>query len=224
MATENQANTSHSNIEIKISRTNLPVPVVQGIHLHSIYNPVKEAESLMQKHEESLQKQTRVLVMGLGFGYHLSELERILARYHREWEIFVIEADPQMYYEFQKHRPCEISDRVQIICASDVNEIYDNIDLIRFMAEKPFVLPHSASFNLREDYFKSFMSFEASTRIDRVAQKVQNDALRAHILNLGQHDEDFEQALEARLNSGKLSANDFLLGALATLSAAGANS
>jgi hypothetical protein len=38
--------------EIKTSRNGLTVPVVNGIHLHSIYNPIKEAEAFATSFKE----------------------------------------------------------------------------------------------------------------------------------------------------------------------------
>ena len=37
------------NYEIKTSRTEQKIPVVNGVHLHSIYNPFKEAEALIEQ-------------------------------------------------------------------------------------------------------------------------------------------------------------------------------
>ena len=40
---------NQNTIEIKESKTGLPIPVVNGVHLHSSYNPTKEAESFVEK-------------------------------------------------------------------------------------------------------------------------------------------------------------------------------
>ena len=44
------------SIEVKQSKTNLPVPVINGIHLHSIYNPEREAENFGQNKLSELKK------------------------------------------------------------------------------------------------------------------------------------------------------------------------
>lgn len=220
MAIAFDANSS-TNIEIKEARNQALVPVVEGIHLHSIYNPIREAESFIAKNDDALKTQNRVLVFGLGFGYHVAALEQLLSRYHQNWQIYVIEPEPKMVQLFNTKKPCELSEKTHIISATQINEVYDNMDLIRFMAEKPLVIAHPATFNLREGYFKNFMSYEASNRIDAVASKVQDYDLSNYIKTLGEDHDDFIEAVNFKLNSGDLNHHDYLLGIFATISGNG---
>lgn len=218
----NQTNDSlpfHAPIDIKMSRVDTPVPVVEGIHLHSIYNPVKEAEGLIQKFETQLQSQNRVLVLGLGFGYHVWCLEALLGRIHENWKIIIIEPDPRLRDEFNRLMPVELSAHTRIVSCNQVAEYYDDMDLVHFMASKPLVMAHPATFNLRETFFKNFMSFQASNNISDVASKVSDQEMRNHILALGERTADFDEELAQRLQGNKLSAHDYLLGAFAELTA-----
>ena len=54
-----------TSYEIKHSRTEQKVPIVNGVHLHSIYNPDKEAESLLNAQIENLKNKNEVLILGL---------------------------------------------------------------------------------------------------------------------------------------------------------------
>ena len=80
---DNKPIINKSKIEVKKSKVETPVPVVDGIHLHSIYNPAKEAETFIGKYNENLSKQNSVLVLGLGFGYHVWQLESELRKHHQ---------------------------------------------------------------------------------------------------------------------------------------------
>lgn len=214
MANDQHTTDTHfSPIEVKLSRTQTPIPVVETIHLHSIYNPNKEAEGLIQKHEETLTQSNRILVLGLGFGYHVWALESFMGKHHNAWEIVVVEPDPKMVELFNENAPVEFSQNVKVVTNTNIAGFYDNLELVRFMATKPTLLAHPASFNLREVFFKNFMSFQASNRIADVAQKIENSNLRNHLLTLGMGHDDFDHEVSMHLQSGPLNQQDYLLGA-----------
>tara|TARA_R110000868_G_scaffold97619_7_gene268605 strand:- start:986 stop:1666 length:681 start_codon:yes stop_codon:yes gene_type:complete len=200
-----------SPIEVKLSKSNTPVPVVDGIHLHSIYNPSKEAVGLIAKYEEAIAKQNKILVLGLGFGYHVWQLESILGRLHKNFEVIVIEPDIRMYDSFKKHAPVEFSNKTRIVSANTISEFYDDINLVKFMAGKPLVVPHAASFNLREDFFKKFMSFNASNELSDVVSKVHDVNLRNYLLSLGEPSDDFDTAISRKSGHQKLAHQDHFL-------------
>ncbi|MEI8346869.1 MAG: hypothetical protein WCG27_05350, partial [Pseudomonadota bacterium] len=62
-----------STFEIKYSKTNHPIPVINGVHLHSVYNPIKEAETFISKQEKILKEKNHILFLGLGFGHHIDQ-------------------------------------------------------------------------------------------------------------------------------------------------------
>ncbi|HID96218.1 MAG TPA: hypothetical protein EYP53_09230 [Candidatus Latescibacteria bacterium] len=77
-------------IEVKISKIGLPVPKIGRISLHSSYDPLGEAEILIrsQMPEGDGPGKKAILVLGLGFGYHIKEL---LKRVETQTPIFVVE-------------------------------------------------------------------------------------------------------------------------------------
>ncbi|PIP90996.1 MAG: hypothetical protein COW01_15170 [Bdellovibrionales bacterium CG12_big_fil_rev_8_21_14_0_65_38_15] len=208
---DNKPIINKSKIEVKKSKVETPVPVVDGIHLHSIYNPAKEAETFIGKYNENLSKQNSVLVLGLGFGYHVWQLESELRKHHQTWNIYVIEPNTQMTEEFKKFRPVEFSSNTRVISGENVSDYYDDINLVKFMASKPLVIPHAASFNLSEGFFKNFMSYQASTKLEDVSRKLEDTNLGKYLLSLGEPDEDITNVLR-QLNLKKyLNANDHFL-------------
>ena len=200
-----------SPIEVKLSKSNTSVPVVDGIHLHSIYNPSKEAVGLIAKYEEALKSQSKILVLGLGFGYHVWQLESLLGRLQKNWEIVVIEPDVRMHEAFKKHAPVEFSNRTRIVSENSISEFYDDIKLVRFMAAKPLLIPHAASFNLREDFFKKFMSFNASNELSDVVSKVHDVNLRNYLLSLGEPTDDFDTAISRGKSQANLAHQDHFI-------------
>lgn len=67
--------------EVVSSRTGCPVPIVQGVTLHSRYDPVAEGEAWADAAAERLktaEPSSSPIVLGLGFGYHIRPLVRMV--------------------------------------------------------------------------------------------------------------------------------------------------
>ncbi len=60
------------NVKVSMSKEGLPVPQIAGISLHSKYHPGKEALQLTQGFQ--VRNDSRTVVFGLGFGYHILPL------------------------------------------------------------------------------------------------------------------------------------------------------
>ena len=63
------------NIIVNFSRDGLPIPQVAGISLHSQYYPIKEAEQISR--DFKVYDDSRTVVLGLGFGYHILSLLKL---------------------------------------------------------------------------------------------------------------------------------------------------
>ena len=59
--------------EIKESKNGLKVPVIDGVYLHSIYDPQTEGKALLKRHQDSFEEKSSILILGLGYGYHIEE-------------------------------------------------------------------------------------------------------------------------------------------------------
>ncbi len=85
--------TSNSNIEILLSKSRQPVPVIDSVTLHSRYDPVNEAHKFVQKID--ILKKGPGMVFGLGFGYHIKELLK-----KRSGRLLVIEPSMDLFKRF----------------------------------------------------------------------------------------------------------------------------
>ena len=86
------------HIKIKLSKSGHKIPIINQIHLHSAYNPIKEAETIFKKNEEQIKSNANLLVLGLGFGYHVIEFARNLRSiYGEDFKIFVLEPGVEIY-------------------------------------------------------------------------------------------------------------------------------
>ena len=67
----------NSTISLEVARNGSPVPTINGIYLHSIYDPEKEADAFVETYERQLTQKNHVLILGLGFGYHVEKISRV---------------------------------------------------------------------------------------------------------------------------------------------------
>jgi hypothetical protein len=154
--------------EVKTSRTEHKVPVVNGVHLHSIYNPLKEAEALVTAQMENLKKKKEVLILGLGFSYHVNAVTEYLANFHGDdFKVIVIEPNIEVY-EDCINRNLINKKNVLIYSGFTSKELYSDLDLVHFLLRKPAIIAHPPSFNLYQNYFKDILTFEAPEQIKSI--------------------------------------------------------
>ncbi len=154
--------------EVKTSRTEHQVPVVNGVHLHSIYNPLKEAEALVSVQIDNLKKKKEVLILGLGFSYHVNAVTEFLAHFHGDdFKVIVIEPNIEVY-EDCINRNLINKKNVLIYSGFTSKELYSDLDLVHFLLRKPAIIAHPPSFNLYQNYFKDILTFEAPEQIKSI--------------------------------------------------------
>ena len=139
------------------------VPVIRGVPLHSLHNPRREAEVFANNHLAHLSKTANVLVLGLGFGYHIEEMSKILGLRHKEGRILVIEAHPELVRLWQSYQ--KNTCKAEVISATNVDELYANKDLCKFLLNKPVVIIHQASFESAKSFYQSFLTRRASSHL-----------------------------------------------------------
>lgn len=167
--------------EIKSSRTEQKIPVINGVHLHSIYNPYKEAEALVEKHLDSLNAKSEVLILGLGFAYHVNEIIETLTKAHGDkFKIIVIEPNINVYNDCIELGLLN-KKNVLIYAGFTAKELYSDIDLIQFLLKKPTVIAHPPSFNLYQIYFKNFLTYEAPKTIGASQDYIAHDAVKRYL-------------------------------------------
>lgn len=203
-----------SSYEIKTSRTQQKVPVVNGVHLHSIYNPFKEAESLIEANIESLRSKNEVLILGLGFAYHVNSIIEKLSEIHgNNFKVIVIEPNNNV------HQDCIAFDllnkkNILVYSGFSAEELYSDLDLIHFLLRKPAIIAHPPSFNLYQYYFKTFLTFEAPKQIVDILRFTQEDTIKNYLSTFDKN-KNFEQVIFKELPlQNEFKSLDFLAMAL----------
>lgn len=166
----------NSNYEIEKSRTGLPVPVINGVYLHSIYNPQKEAQALAENYSDLLKTKNAILILGLGFGYHVNEIASLVRKNFDQYQIIVIEPNTKLVEEFVQHSAFD-DENIKIINVSKASRLYHNQEFVQFLMRKPCVIKHEASFSINKEFFTSFLSFKAETKISDY-QSLLNDTAK----------------------------------------------
>lgn len=77
-----------SSYEIVTAKNSTPSMKINNIRLHSFYDPAEEAVSWVRHYAEEIDGASRIIVLGFGLGYHITELCRVTDK-----EIVVVEPD-----------------------------------------------------------------------------------------------------------------------------------
>lgn len=201
----------NSQYELQPSRNGLTVPVINGVYLHSIYNPIKEAEAFGKAQEKNLIHKNKVLVLGLGFGYHVEEIAKILNQNHKDFEIIILEPNQKLVDDFISTRNFE-DKNIKIICTQKVRELFSNWDFIEFLMQKPCIIKHDTSFILEKDFFTGFLGYKAPKDILNFKSLLSVEAKDSFN---SRESRDFESFISDIKESGKIKdKNEFLLLAL----------
>ena len=169
-------------VEIVQSKTDHPVPVINGIYLHSKSNPIKEAEGFVLQNNESLSKSENVLLFGLGFAYHLNPLEnKMKALYDQDYSIYVIEPRQDIYQECLNRNLFRPSPRTKVFCRNSLSDYFQDKILIDFMSKRPTVIAHPASLGLHESFFKRFMAYQSPANLAEIIKFVENNDLKNYL-------------------------------------------
>jgi hypothetical protein len=142
----------------KESKNGYKIPVLNDVYLHSIYNPIKEAKTFVTNNLHQIKRNSKFLVLGLGYGYHINELVREVK--DQDYTIYVVEPCAEL---IQNYKADTILSNKRIII-KELNSqlgLYQDEDFVDFLSEKPSILMHSTSFNMHQKIFKTFLEFQA---------------------------------------------------------------
>jgi hypothetical protein len=174
---------SDLSIEIKTSKNERPIPVVNGVHLHSMYNPEKEAESFADKNLDLLKDKKNILVLGLGFAYHLETLLDRMNKLNANKKNHIIVIDPsiELFEECRKNKRLVNSEQIEYICGVGIKQLFTNQYFVNFLLQNPGVIAHPASFSLHKEYFSNFLDYKASTYLEDIEQNIVGEGLKTYI-------------------------------------------
>lgn len=139
------------------------VPCINGVNLHSLHNPRREAEVFASNHLAHLSKSPFALILGLGFGYHIEEIAKIMRLRHKNFKIAVVEAVPELARLVNSYRG-QIED-ADIYASRDVSSLWENTKFGKFLLEKPVVIIHPSSFAISKTYYENFLARRAPQTI-----------------------------------------------------------
>lgn len=197
-----------TTFEIKTSRNGLPVPVVKGIHLHSVYNPAKEAEAFAEKYIDTLKANNHVLILGLGFGYHIDQIERLLSENHEHFNILVLEPNIKVAEGFKTYRAFKNSS-ITILNSNNVEQLFKSSEFISFLRQKPAIIKHDPSFNIEKKFYTSFLKYKAPTHVQAYREDL-SETLQMYFSDFSDLEKPVSEVInEIKVNRGIRSRFDF---------------
>lgn len=121
--------------------------------IHSLYDPEKEAETLVKTCE--IDGQGIIVVLGLGMGYHVNELHKRFP----QAEIVVVEADTEIYELFRQHG-VTLDSNIKILYGLPPDKALGEITRLQIKnGFKPLsIFCLSSEITAYEDYYKHILN------------------------------------------------------------------
>lgn len=143
---------SAEDINIIISKKGLPSLKIGNITLHSLYDPVKEAEDWIRYYHERIRNTSSIIILGFGLGHHISGLSEVvdadLIVYEPRLDILKTAFE---YTDFTHLFP-----RLRIMTGYEIPETGKDF----------IILEHKPSVSLNPDYFEKIrLRLKAGLRI-----------------------------------------------------------
>ncbi len=205
---------SIESFQIKYAKTGQAVPVINDVHLHSIYYPIREADAFINKNLSFVGDKKHVLVLGLGYGYHINSLSKYLFNKHGDnYEICVVEPLLQLVADVSALSLVN-QDKIKIFSERSIVDLFDNVDLVNFLIKRPAVLAYPASFNLCSKYFKAFLEYRASSESSEIHKRLCDESLKVFFtqtIDSANGDKTYSERINEKINLSKI---DFLFLAL----------
>lgn len=153
-----------NHYEIIFSKSKKKIIYGDKTYFGSIFNPEKEAKNLVQEYEEKIKTNKNILILGLASGYHVVEIEKLMAKYHHDFLIYVLEPSVEII-KLNNEIHLFNQEKIKIIQLSEQAEIFSNVDFIMFLNEHPVIMKQPVSFLKFSEIFKKFLTYRASNKI-----------------------------------------------------------
>lgn len=168
--------------EITQSKTGKWIPIINDVHLHSSFDPHKEAEALADRHEQTLKDKKNILILGLGFAHHVESICGRLQKYHgKDFMVSVIEPCQETISRWREIYPKSLGENVKIYQENIPQDLYAKAELVEFLTLKPGVISHPASFNLYSEYFKAYLTHMAPLKISCIQELIKDKAIQDYL-------------------------------------------
>ncbi|MDH4469063.1 MAG: hypothetical protein QE271_13475 [Bacteriovoracaceae bacterium] len=181
------------------------VPVVDGVYMHSMLDPIKEANSFAEQYSDEIQKNPMGIVLGVGFGYHFHALIEKYKLFHgdkTQWKLAVIESDPRNilnYLEYQSRIFPEMVSSIQIFCAP-VEKLYQDKLFLDLLLKKPQIIPHKPSYQKDLQYYHSVLKFKRNNSMKSVAPLLNRNLKEYFQISIPENLDYFEYLKNAELS------------------------
>jgi hypothetical protein len=146
-------------IKLHTTKSKDIVPIVNDVPVHSLLNPVREAEVFATNFMSQLSTNPNVLILGLGFGYHVEEIERLLNLKHKVYQISVIEGISDLALSCQSYR--HLNPKISVFSNPNPEDIFFNQEFCEFLLKKPTLVMHPVLYKLNETYYRKILSRRA---------------------------------------------------------------
>ncbi|MFH1863071.1 MAG: glycosyltransferase [bacterium] len=168
LAAELRRSFQENPLEIRFSKAGLPVPVIEKKCLHSSFDPHLEAQRWMESLNLEPSENSLYIVNGIGFGYHLEELLKIIS----PERLIVVEKDISLAAHALALRPPEtFPTGIQFIIGKSPAQVYQAIQLRQ--PEQTVLLEHPPSIRLHHGYFNTISGiFHAQKSTKRGGYKI----------------------------------------------------
>jgi hypothetical protein len=205
-----------NSIIVKKTPTDQFVPVKNGIFLHSAYDPIKEAANFLEKHQHSIAEKKDILILGLGFGYHVDAILEYCKSLTIAPTVTILEPDLQLISLAIETRKENYNN---IFSQANIEDLFNNSDFIRLLMKKPYLIPHGPSISSNEKYFKEFLTHHANKNLSAAADKVVNQEAAELLRKVS----TFAQLESQLLQKQNLTSADFLLRSFMNIESQGKN-
>ena len=166
--------------EIKKSKTDHNVPVINGIYLHSMYDPIKEAYELVESYKDKIRLNPNILVFGLGFGYHIKTLWDTLNDLHGpKAHLTILDPNKRTFDDYLKIN--KETNNISYYITDQINECFNEKNFINFLIKSPTIIKHTASFELYHSFYKLFLSYQSPAYLQQYLNKIENESLKKNL-------------------------------------------
>lgn len=197
----------NSQYELKSAKNGLTVPYINEVYLHSMFSPSKEAQGFAKLHAKTLKTKANVIILGLGFGYHIEEVAKVLSQNHSRYKVIVIEPNERLYRDFNAKRRFEDTNIISLHVKS-IKDLFSRQDFVELLLSRPAILKHDTSYMLNKDFFTKLLTYQAPRRTKEIA-KVLNEEAREHFKF--DQDETLENFCESLKHKPTIDKDDFFL-------------
>lgn len=136
-----------------------PSLMINGIHLHSKVDPLKEAEIFCEKYENEIYGNSQHIILGLGLGYHLNELIKRLFKAEIAINITVLEPNAEIIENYREEFPHFAEIPGLNFYTSNPEDLFLDDDFINKLYNKPAILVHKSSYDANKEYFYAFLTY-----------------------------------------------------------------